>query len=182
MADNTENAPVIKDYYLYRERTKKGAKEKITSGRSNHALKARKFGQELTDMPQTTFRVWYAMRNFEVERNYVNARFRQIAQFMGVSIGAVQDAMRYMEEHNLIVRVSDPGKKASWMINPELQWNWERKLYRQGLAIYRSEKAKNRKENNQDKENNDIITEQPNDVLLDKEPGDAPCASKLKAA
>ncbi len=135
-------------------------------------------------MPQTTFRVWYAMRNFEVEKNYVNARFRQIAQFMGVSIGAVQDAMRYMEEHNLIVRVSDPGKKASWMINPELQWNWERKLYRQGLAIYRSEKikAKRRKETNQDSENNDIIPEQPNDVSFDKEPGDAPCASKLKAA
>lgn len=159
------------EHFLYqREQTKKGTHGYINSGRSNHKAKAKKFGQELKDMPQYAFRVWYGMRNFEVKKNYINARFREIADFCGLAVSAVHKAMHYMEEHDLIVRVSEPGRKALWMINPTLQWNWERELQPGGLATYRKEKREAKKREEEKKkvqESSKSLTQAPisNDII-----------------
>lgn len=123
--------------------TYKGKKD-FSQSRSDDGLKAKRFAQELTDMSLTTFRVWFGMMSFVNRKNYLNMRIRELAKFCHVSVGSASHAMDYMERNNLIVKVSEPHRNSSWMINPELQWNWYEKDRERFKGVYHSYRKKQR--------------------------------------
>jgi len=128
------STPVSKPCILYRS-----PKRRFTSSRSNDDLKAQWFGKEHKNMPPRHYAVWFGMQRFARRWNMVDARFRDIATFLEISLGSVQRAMAYFEQHDFVVRVPDPDKrrKVCWMINPRLQWNWSSQEQESGLAVYR---------------------------------------------
>jgi hypothetical protein len=106
------------------------------SSRSNDALKARWLGKEHKNMPKMHFVVWFGMMQFVGKWNRLDVRYREIAEFIGISLGSVQRAMAYFEQHDFVVRTSEPEKDAVWMINPRLQWNWTAESQAGGLKDY----------------------------------------------
>lgn len=88
----------------------------------NLPLDARWFAQTLRDMPKTGFIVWHSLSEFTGYENKINVRLHTIAEFCGISLGSVQRAMQFLEEKEVIVRLSEKYKASVWLVNPELRW------------------------------------------------------------
>jgi hypothetical protein len=163
-----------------------------TTSKSNDAQKARLFGQGLKEMTLTAYRVWFGMQIFSGKWNKIDARLQQIADFCSVSFSSAQRAMAYFEKNNLIVREKKVGNSMGWMINPSLQWNFGAEDHQKAIHYYHRlcelARAGRKKEvdlTGDGTELNEEVSLIEYDTICDEpteEPGDAPCASKLKAA
>ena len=164
----------------------------FTTSKSNDAQKARVFGQGLKDMTLTAYRVWFGMQIFNGKWNKIDARLQQIADFCNVSFSSAQRAMAYFEKNNLVVREKKVGNSMGWMINPSLQWNFGSEDHRKALHYYQRlrelARAGGKKSSDSPMDGTEINEETP---LIEYDtisyettdnPGDASCASKLKAA
>ena len=155
-------------------------------------------------MTQGYFRVWGVLwKHMAITVNRVDLRQQRIAELAGVSRGVVHRALQYFEKKNFIIREQEIKNRLVWRVNPELTWKWSiskipgaKKRYND---LSRKERWKNRGVNKvADSDHLDLTTGEAKEkdiknnnqstdcdtipIETTYEPGDASCASKLKAA
>jgi hypothetical protein len=118
-------------------------------------------------VPLVAYRMWFTVVGLMREKNYVDARLRSLAELCEMSVSAAQRGMQYLEDHDFVVRVSEPKKDSVWLVNPLLIWNSSHKKLRQTLGFYQHRQREQRKIKRSQMPNHEIP-----DTFSDKMNGD----------
>ena len=131
--EESKNNESSTSHFLFNQPGKKSH----CSATINMPMIAKKICTTCQDMPPSAFLVLFGVFNFLKPSNALNVRMKELAKFCGVSLGSVQRAMKYFEDHNLMVRRSMPNEYADWMLNQEWIWNNRHDQHAQAVGFYK---------------------------------------------